>query len=105
MDSEIFFNVETPLDFKVHTTKTYWELIISVKHPIMKGREDAVQLTLRTPDEIRRSRSDPSVYLFYRYERPRCWNCVVAKKLNNTGFIVTTYPTDAIKEGEIIWTK
>jgi len=60
---------------------------------------------LRTPDEIRRSRSDPAVLLFYRLERPGRWICAVAKRLNDEGFPITTYPTDAIKEGERIWSK
>ena len=64
-----------------------------------------VQDTLRTPDEIRRSRSDPVVYLFYRLERLGRWICAVAKQLNDEGFLITAYPTDAIKEGERIWRK
>jgi hypothetical protein len=64
-----------------------------------------VQDALQTPDEIRRSRSDPNVYLFYRLEFPGRWICAVAKRLNYEGFLVTTYPTDAIKEGEQIWRK
>lgn len=27
------------------------------------------------------------------------------KRLNGDGFLITTYPTDAIKEGERIWSK
>jgi hypothetical protein len=29
----------------------------------------------------------------------------IIRKLNNDGFLITTYPTDAIKEGEISWQK
>ena len=29
----------------------------------------------------------------------------VAKRLNGEGFLITAYPTDAIKEGEQIWVK
>jgi hypothetical protein len=43
------------------------------------------------------------VYLFYREERPGRWFCAVVKRLNGGAFLVTTYPTDAIKEGERIW--
>jgi len=45
------------------------------------------------------------VLLFYRLERPGRWICAVAKRLNDEGFPITTYPTDAIKEGERIWSK
>jgi len=29
----------------------------------------------------------------------------VAKRLDSEGFLITAYPTDAIKEGEWIWSK
>jgi len=31
------------------------------------------------------------------------WICAVTKKLNGDGFLITTYPTDRIKEGKRIW--
>lgn len=68
----------------------------------MLGREVDVQETLRMPDKICRSLEDPQVYLFYRLERPLRWICAVAKRLNGEGFLITAYPTDAIKEGEQI---
>ncbi|ADE13477.1 hypothetical protein Nhal_0277 [Nitrosococcus halophilus Nc 4] len=71
----------------------------------MRGREVDVQHVLQVPDEIRRSRSDPAVFLFYRLERPGRWLCAVVKRLNGEGFLITTYPTDAIKEGEQIWSR
>lgn len=101
--SDLLFEVLTPLGFRVRVTRTYWELIISIKHPVMAGREAAVQETLRNPDEIRLSRSDPEVYLFYKPEHLRRWVCAVAKRLKGDGFLITAYPIDAIKEGERIW--
>ncbi len=50
-------------------------------------------------------KSDPNVYLFYKSEGIRRWVCAVARRLNGDGFLVTTYPTDAIKEGEHLWPK
>ena len=105
MANDILFEVSTPLGFRVHITRTYWELIVSVKHPVMRAREADVQDVLRTPDEVRRSRSDSAVLLFYRLEKPGRWLCAVTKRLNGGGFLITTYPTDAIKEGERIWSK
>ena len=105
MGAIILFEVLTPLGFSVRAKRAYWELIVTVKHPVMRGREVDVQDTLRTPDEIRRSYSDPAVHLFYRLERPGRWICAVAKRLNDEGFLITTYPTDAIKEGERVWSK
>jgi hypothetical protein len=103
--SNLLFEVLTPLGFRVRVTRTYWELIIRVKHPVMAGREDDVKETLRSPDEIRRSKSDPNVYLFYKLERVERWVCAVAKQLDGDGYLITTYPTDAIKEGARIWPK
>jgi len=105
MPEQFLFEVTTPLGFKVHVTGTYWEIIVSHKHPIMKHRETQVKDTLENPDEIRRSRTDNNVYLFYKKEKAKRWICSVAKKLNDKGFLITTYPTDTIKEGESIWTK
>lgn len=102
---DLLFEVLTPLGFRVRVTHAYWELIITVKHPVMAGREVDVQETLRNPDEIRLSKSDPNVYLFYKPERMGRWVCAVAKRLEGGGFLVTTYPTDAIKEGARIWPK
>ncbi len=97
------FNVMTPLKFHVHTTPRYWDLIVSIKHPVMRGRLQNVIQTLKNPDEIRLSKRDSTVYLFYRKERANRWTCAVVKRLNDDGFLITTYPTDAIKEGRRIW--
>jgi len=59
-----FFEILTPLNCTICVTVTYWEIITQIKHPIMKGQEKLVQETLSQPDEIRRSRSDPNVYLY-----------------------------------------
>jgi hypothetical protein len=97
--------VLTPLGFRVRLTRAYWQLIVSIKHPVMTGREADVQAALASPDEVRVSRVDSSVYLFYRTERVGRWICVVSKRLNENGFLITTYVTDAIKEGVRIWPK
>jgi len=105
LTGDLLFEVLTPLGFSVRVTREYWELIIKVKHPIMAGREVDVQATLRNPTEIRVSKSDPNVYLFYKPERIARWVCAVTRRLNGEGFLITTYPTDAIKEGKRIWPK
>jgi hypothetical protein len=105
MANDIFFEAATPLGFRVRVTRAYWEWIVTVKHPVMRGREADVQRVLQTPEEVRRSRGDPTVLLFYRIEQSGRWLCAVAKRLNDEGFLITTYPTDAIKEGERIWSR
>jgi len=103
-DEALLFKVTTPLAFSASVNAKYWDMIVTIKHPAMKGRELDVQEALKHPDEIRRSKSDPNVYLFYRAERSGRWICAVVKRLNGDAFLVTTYPTDALKEGERIWT-
>src|SRR6266487_5206184 len=105
MENDILFEVSTPLGFRVRITHSYWEFIVTVKHPVMRERATEVQDVLRSPDEIRRSRSDSAVFLFYRAEPSGRWLCAVAKQLHDEGFLITTYPTDAIKEGERVWSK
>lgn len=99
----ILFEVPTPLGFRVRVTRSYWDLITNTKHPVMAGKEFFVKKTLESPAQIRKSRSDSSVYLFYRQERPSRWICAVAKKINGEGFLITTYPTETIKEGVKVW--
>lgn len=65
-DDDLFSEVLTPLGFQVRVARKYWELIITVKHPVMAGREHDVQAALADPDETRLSRSDPNVYAFYK---------------------------------------
>ncbi len=86
-------------------TKGYWKLIVTTKHPVMTGREGDVKRALEQPDEIRQSKFDEWVYLFYKAEREKRWICAVSKQTGEEGFLITTYPTDAIKEGVQIWHK
>lgn len=104
-NEQVLFVVDTPIGFQVQTTINYWDLITTVKHPIMKGRLEDVKQTLTNPDVIHLSKSDSRVYLFYKVEGDRRWVCAVTKKLNGNGFLITAYRTSAIKEGERIWQK
>jgi hypothetical protein len=102
---ELLFEVLTPLKFTVRVTTDYWRIITTIKHRIMINCEAEVRETLAQPDEIRRSKSDHDVYLFYRARNEKRWVCAVTRRLNGNGFLITTYPTDAIKEGEQLWKK
>jgi hypothetical protein len=102
---ELLFEALTPLGFRVRVTHAYWEVIITVKHPVMTGRENDVKDTMENPCEIRQSKSDRAVYLFYKLERMGRWVCAITKRLDGDGFLITAYPTDAIKEGELVWPK
>ncbi len=105
LTGDLLFTVQTPLGFRVRVTQAYWTLITTIKHPVMAGREHDVQETLRSPEQVRRSRSDVNVYLFYRSERIGRWVCAVAKRLDGEGFLITAYPANAVKEGVQIWPK
>jgi len=78
--------------------------LVTEKHPVLAGREEEVRQVLADPDEVRRSRKDPGVPLFYRGLSPR-WLCAVARRQDGAAFLLTAYPTDAIKAGESIWTE
>ena len=100
-ESPYLFEVETPLGFIVRTTPSYW-VFIEGKHPEIENRREELQACLRSPQMIRQSTQDKSVYLFYAERRPYHW-CVVVKRTGDTGFVVTCYLTDKIKEGIAIW--
>ncbi|HVP68048.1 MAG TPA: hypothetical protein VMT17_12370 [Anaeromyxobacteraceae bacterium] len=101
---DLALDVETPLGFTVRCTRVYWERVILEKHPVLRGREADVREALANPDEVRQSRKDPSVLLFYRGAVPR-WTCAVARTEGIRGFLITAYPTDAIKIGVKVWTR
>jgi hypothetical protein len=102
---ESLFDAVTPVGFHVRVTRARWELIVNEKHPAMKGRERDVKTALENPDEVRESKSDSAVFLFYTTDGPKRWVCAVTKRSDQNGFLITAYPTDAIKEGTRIWPK
>jgi hypothetical protein len=102
---DVLFEALTPLAFTVRVTRQRWELIVTAKHPVMAGRESVVTGTLENPDEIRQSRTDAQVLLFYKAEATKRWTCAVVKRLADGAVLKTTYPTDAIKEGVRVWPK
>ena len=105
MLENFLFDVDTPLGFRVHTTRNYWQFHVSEKHPDMQDRLYDVTDALGNPDEVRRSTKNADVCLFYQLEHPGRYLCVVAKRLNGDGFLLTAYPSDYIKGGELLWLK
>lgn len=104
MVDELLFEVMTPLGTRIRCTRTWWEFLVGRKHPVLRNLEREVMLALAAPDMIRRSRRHPAVMLFYRGSPPR-WLCAVCRRQGAAGFLITAYPTDAIKAGELIWTR
>jgi len=75
----------------------------------MGGMADKLERVLQRPSEVRRSRSDDDVKLFYEfYTQTQVggkWFCVVVKYLPDDAFVITAYFTDKVKAGEILWPK
>jgi hypothetical protein len=75
-----------------------------LEHPEMRSMTLALEETLRTPEIVRRSRSDATVVLFYRYYTATVvgdkYLCVVVKFLLDDAFVLTAYLTDKPKQGE-----
>ena len=78
-----------------------------LQHLELVGMEEEISRVLAAPAEVRVSRSDETVQLFYEYyARTRVggkWLCVVVKCLPDDAFVVTAYLTDLLKVGETIW--
>jgi hypothetical protein len=102
-EGKTFFSVKTPLNVEVRTTIDYWKYLITIKHPIMKGKEDTVRAVLQSPDEIRQSSTDKEVFLYYK-QFDKLY-CVVVKHIELEGFLITSYLTDKVKEGVVVWTR
>jgi len=79
---------------------TYWQRITTIKHPAMRNRLEDVRKTLEEPDEVRRSISDSNVLLFHQQVTPH-WVCAVVKRTVDIGYLLTAYPADKIKQGEV----
>ena len=102
MSKKPFLEIMTPLGVLVRTTAAHWGRIVALNHPVMRGKEDLVKKALSNPFEIRRSRRDEAVYLYYSQDLPY-YTCVVVRHLNGEGFIITAYRTEGIKDGERVW--
>lgn len=96
------FEILTPLGFRVRTSEEYWQKLI-IKHPDIAELEAEVIQALTNPEEIRQSRRDTNIVLFYLTLKEKRWVVAVARRLNGDGFLITAYQTDAIKEGDLIW--
>lgn len=97
----MLFSVPTPLGFSVRTTGAYWDFI-ERKRPEVRGKANQVRRCLEAPDIIRRSKQDRTVHLFYS-RIPPYHLVVVTKRLDGEGFVITSYITDKINEGEQVW--
>lgn len=76
-------------------------------HPEMMEMEPAIEETLRHPEKVVQSLSDPAVHLYDRfYFRTvvgKKFLCVVVKMGEAGAFVLTAYLTDRVKKGERLW--
>ncbi|MBZ0290478.1 MAG: DUF4258 domain-containing protein [Anaerolineae bacterium] len=104
IDIPRLFDVETPLGFRVHCYEDYWQDKVVAQHPVMLDRVEDVKRALSNPEEVRLSRTDEEVYLFYTADDKRLV-CAVARSIEDDGFLITAYPTDKMKAGKTVWKK
>lgn len=83
-NSDILFEVMTPLGFRVRVMKDYWELIVSIKHPVMAGREQDVKADWNSPTK------------FARASRTKTFICFT--NLNEQGVGSARFPRELTKE-------
>jgi hypothetical protein len=79
------------------------------EHPEMTGIGSAVEDTLRSPEVVVQSLSDPRARLYYRYYHGTMvgdkYVCVVVVRTHDDAFVVTAYLTDRVKKGKALWRK
>lgn len=89
---------------KIKFTKERHNHII-LRHPELEGKEADIRKTLTAADFVQESVYDKNVLLYYRSIKKKEYIVVVAKVLNNHGFIITAYIANVIKKGAVIWKK
>jgi len=102
LSSEPFFEVVSKLNKRIRMNKSYWDYIVNVKHPSMRGLEESVKNSLTEPVEIGKSKRDQNVHLHYGKLESKLLVCTVVKFLNGDGFIITAYLTRRMI-GDVAW--
>lgn len=91
----------------IRFTEERWSHI--AQHPEMTGMRGAVEETLRDPEAVVESLSDPSARLYYRYYQRTMvggkYLCTVVKLTSVDAFVITSYLTDRVKGGKVLWPK
>ena len=94
------FSSTTPTGASIICPADWWDTILA-KYPVLAGRQADVMNAIASPSEIRESRWDPLVWLCYGSFQERLL-CVVVRP--DAGLLITAYPTDAVKQGDVVWT-
>jgi len=89
----------------VRLTAERWRHILD--HPELSDMQAAIELAVREPQLVIRSRTNPSALLYYRHEPNTViggkWLCVVIKYTDADAFVLTAYLTDRPKKGDVVW--
>ncbi|HXU35177.1 MAG TPA: hypothetical protein VN937_02355 [Blastocatellia bacterium] len=82
---------------------------LETDHPEIQGQAPKIIETMSDPDIITRSATDPQVELFYKHylSTPVTTKflCVVLNVLTDDNFIITSFFTNTVKKGDVIWEK
>ena len=101
---ELLFEVKDILGRKIRTTKDYWLKIKRLKHRELRYGIAEIKKALISPDEIRKSVTDPTVLLFAKKTARYDILIIAVKVLNGEGFLITVYQTKGYtKKGELVW--
>jgi hypothetical protein len=80
-----------------------------LEHPEMQGMEARIAETVRHPEKVLESLSDPQARLYYRmYVATRVGDkhlCVVVKMADNDAFVLTAYLMTRPAGGRQLWPK
>jgi hypothetical protein len=100
------FSVITPLGYRVIASRNRWREIVRFKHPALAGKEIEVEKCFKDPEFIRASTKDENVHLYYRKLETNYICAVTAvDSSTNSAFLVTTYLTTRVKQGDELWKK
>ncbi len=102
------FEVVDPRGYKIVCTEDSFNNHILIQHPQMKGREAEIQETIGHPTLgcIYQDANRPSRNIYYRLSKNRESYIKVVVEINQdqTGRVITAFPTSAPKSGEkLIW--
>lgn len=79
------------------------KLHILIEHPELEAHFEKIKQVLSKPDEIRISKTDPNVLLFYKFfaKIKNGLYIAVVVNINQRNFILTAYMTDRIIMGDL----
>lgn len=96
--------IQSPIGHSIRLDLHYFYNSILQKHPVSSGQEEEIIKSLEFPFTIRRSNRDRTVSLYYSIYMNRML-CSVVKTNEQYSFLITSYPCDRVKIGEVLWQK